>query len=39
VASSLLSDRKVVYIDEKAEYARIAEEHAQPRGEAPPDHH
>jgi len=34
VASSLLSDRKVVYIDEvKTEYARIAEDHARGREE------
>lgn len=34
VASSLLSDRKVVYIDDiRAEYARIAEEHARSREE------
>lgn len=34
VASSLLSDRKVVYIDDiRAEYARIAEEHARGREE------
>lgn len=34
VASSLLSDRKVVYIDDiRSEYARIAEEHARGREE------
>lgn len=34
VASSLLSDRKVVYIDDiRGEYARIAEEHARSREE------
>jgi 5-methyltetrahydrofolate--homocysteine methyltransferase len=34
VASSLLSERKVVYIDEvKTEYARIAEDHARGREE------